>query len=149
MGSYQVGGAVSETSFIPDRKSISVLHGGNDSCRGKIRKGRDQEHYFYEYGEIATEIKEVDLDNECGGLGLLKIYYEYTAKDFDGVVVGMKMVEVSAWLYVDYNYDEYHEGYYVGKKTEEQRKCTLVYYGCNKSRLVPMEDLEIIKEGEE
>lgn len=133
-------------------------------CKGYMKKVRDgrciikrkkeempdnQEHYFYKYGEIATEIKEIDLDNECGGLGLLKIYYEYTAKDFDGVVVGMKMVEVSAWLYVDYNYDEYHEGYYVGKKTEEQRKCTLVYYGCNKSRLVPMEDLEIIKEGEE
>lgn len=133
-------------------------------CKGYMKKVRDgrciikrkkeempdnQEHYFYEYGEIGIEIKEIDLDNECGGLGLLKIYYEYTAKDFDGVVVGMKMVEVSAWLYVDYNYDEYHEGYYVRKKTEEQRKCSLVYYGCNKSRLVPMEDLEIIKEGEE
>lgn len=41
MGGYQVGGAVSETSFIPDRKSVSVLHGGNASCRGKIRKERD------------------------------------------------------------------------------------------------------------
>lgn len=132
-------------------------------CKGYMKKVKDgrciikhkreempdhQEHYFYEYGEIGTEAKEIDLDEECGGPGLLKTYYKYTAKNFDGIVVGMKMVEVSARLYVDYNYDEYHEGYYVGKQTEAQRKCALVYYGCNKSRLVPMEDLEIIKEGE-
>lgn len=133
-------------------------------CKGYMKKVKDgrciikrkkeemqdhQEHYFYEYGEIGTEAKEIDLFEECGGPGLLKTYHKYTAKDFDGVVVGMKMVEVSAWLYVDYYDDEYHAGYYVGKRTEEQRKCALVYYGCNKSRLVPMEDLEIIKEGEE
>ncbi len=41
MGSYQVGGVVSETAFIPDRKSVSVLHGGNNFCRGKIWKERD------------------------------------------------------------------------------------------------------------
>lgn len=40
MGSYQVGGSVSEMAFIADRKSVSVLHGRNDSCQGKIRKER-------------------------------------------------------------------------------------------------------------
>ncbi len=73
-------------------------------CKGYMKKVKDgrciikykreempdhQEHYFYEYGEIGTEAKEIDLFEECA----------------------------------------------------------LVYYGCNKSRLIPVEDLEIIKEG--
>ena len=57
------------------------------------------------------------------------------------------MVEVTVHLFEDYFCDGYHDGYYIGKQSEEQVKCALVYYGCNKSRLVPLEDMEIIKEG--
>lgn len=40
MGGHQVRDSVSEKACIPDRESVSVLHGGNDSCQGKIWKER-------------------------------------------------------------------------------------------------------------
>lgn len=91
-----------------------------------------------------TWTKEVE---DCdGSLDFLKTYYEYREKEFVGIVVGMKMVVVSAYLYVDFACDQYREWTYVGKHINEQRKCALVYYGCNKSRLVPMDCLKIMEE---
>lgn len=83
---------------------------------------------------------------EEGSLEFLKTYYQYTEKEFIGIVVGMKMIVVSAYLYVDTVSDPYREKTYIGRQTKEQMKCALVYYGCNKSRLVPMDCLEIMEE---
>lgn len=108
------------------------------------------EHYMYSdsnrkhvsgTGAWTKEVEDCD-----GSLDFLKNYYECVEKEFAGIVVGMKMVVVSAYLYVDTAYDQYHEWTYVGKEIHEQRKCALVYYGCNRSRLVPMDFMEVIEE---
>ena len=97
--------------------------------------------------ESGTDVLSKEVDEFCGELEFLKTYYRHTEKEFVGIVVGMKMLAVSAWLYVDTAFD--HEGIdigeYVGRQVKEKIKCALVYYGCNKSRYVPMDDLEIMK----
>lgn len=87
-----------------------------------------------------------EVEDYDGSLEFLKTYYQYTEKKFVGIVVGMKMIVVSAYLYVDTASYPYREKTYVGRQTNEQKKCALVYYGCNKSRLVPMDCLEIMGE---
>lgn len=54
-----------------------------------------------------------------------------------------------AYLVVETEY-HYNGGEYtvVRKEPEDVRKCALVYYGCNKSRLVPICDLEILEDEE-
>lgn len=93
-----------------------------------------------------TDIWTKEVEDYDGSLDFLKTYYEYREKEFVGIVVGMKMIVLSAYLYVDTACDPYQEYTYVGKQIHEQRKCALVYYGCNKSRLVPMDCLEIMEE---
>ncbi len=95
-----------------------------------------------------TDIWTKEIEDYDGNLEFLKTYYQYTEKEFVGIVVGMKMVVESAYLYANtvfYPYT-YREEIYVGKQIKEQKECALVYYGCNKSRLVPMDCLEIMEE---
>lgn len=99
--------------------------------------------------ELGTDSWSKAVDEYCGELEFLKTYYQHTEKEFTGIVVGMKMITVSAYLYVDteFNHEGIDVGQYVGKQENEKRKCALVYYGCNKSRYVPMDDLEIMEDG--
>ncbi len=71
-----------------------------------------------------------------------------TEKQFIGIVVGIKDVTVTAWLYVDTKLDWYGEpcGEYVGRQVKDVIKCAHVFYAPNKSRLVPLEDLVIVEE---
>ena len=88
------------------------------------------------------EVEYYDHDLE-----FLKTYYQRTEKLFAGIVVGIKDVAVTAWLYVDEMLDFHGEPYgeYVGKDVKDVIKCAHVYYAPNKSRLVPLEDLKLIK----
>lgn len=105
--------------------------------------------YFYTDNKAK---KESDRDREVpvedwGGDGFIKTYYELTEKEFVGIVIGMKMIATKAELYCDtsYGYDG-SEHDYVGKSVIEQKKVVVVAYGCNRTRLVPMDSFEIIKE---
>lgn len=106
--------------------------------------------YFYadtnKKNESGNDIWTKDVEEFCGDLEFLKTYYQHTEKEFIGIVVGMKMIVISAWLYVDtrFDYNGCDIGQYIGKQINEKRKCALVYYGCNRSRWVPMNDLEIL-----
>lgn len=87
-------------------------------------------------------VPEEDYD---GSKNFLKRYYEAKDKQFTGVIVGFKFVTVTGYLTVDIRTAwDGSESTMVGKSPEEQVKCALVYYGCNKSRLVPMDHLEIL-----
>lgn len=138
---------------------------GTVKCRAYMKKIRDGrsiirldpketqdglERYLYcdtkRKNESDTDIWTKEVEDFDGNLDFLKTYYQYTEKEFVGIVVGMKMVVVSAYLYVDTASGPYREETYVGRQVHEQRKCALVYYGCNKSRLVPMDCLEIMEE---
>lgn len=88
-------------------------------------------------------VKEEDYD---GSPIFLKTHYTRTEKSFVGMVVGLKMVTITNYIVVetrtDYRGSEHTR---LDKIIEEQKKCALVYYGCNKSRLVPLEDLEVME----
>lgn len=101
----------------------------------------------YFYADI-TKDEWKEIEDFCGILEFLKTYYQYTEKEFVGVVVGMKMLTITGWLYVDtaFDYEGRDIGPYVGKQPEKVVKCALVYYGCNKSRYVPLDDLTILEE---
>lgn len=96
-----------------------------------------------ENGDVWHEpVSEEDYD---GSKNFLKTYYEVKEKQFTGVVVGFKMVTITRYLIVDIRTEwDGTENTIVDKLPNEQIKCALVYYGCNKSRLVPMDSLEIM-----
>lgn len=114
--------------------------------------GNNRPAYFYvdtkRKDELGNDVWQKEVEEYCGNLEFVKTYYQHTSAQFMGVVVGFKMVTVSAYLYVDTAFD--HNGYdigeYIGKQIKDEIKCASVYYGCNRSRLVPLNDLEIIKE---
>lgn len=92
----------------------------------------------------SEEVPEGDYD---GTRHFLKTYYQYKEKKFIGIVVGMKMVILTGYLVVDTNYQfDGSEYTFVKSEPESEMKCALVYYGCNKSRYVPMDNLEIMEE---
>lgn|SRR5574344_666547 len=80
-----------------------------------------------------------DIPDGEGALEFLKTYYKLKEKRFTGVCVGYKDVELSAWLYIDY--DSSSEKEYVGKQINETVKCAIVYYANNKKRYVPLENI--------
>ena len=87
-------------------------------------------------------VAEEDYD---GSRLFLKRYYERTEKLFAGIVVGFKMVMETAFLVVDTEYHPYTGEYTVVRKEPEGRvKCAIVFYGCNKSRMVPIDMIEIL-----
>ena len=75
-------------------------------------------------------------------------YTDYSEeKEFVGIIIGMKMIVVKAELFCDTNYGyDGSEKDYIGRDVKEQMKVAIVAYGCNKTRLVPMDSFEIIKE---
>ena len=111
-------------------------NGETDSCE-----------YYYGWDSQKNEDIVKPVENYDGSLEFLKTYHKREEKTFVGVVVGFKMVRVTAWLYVD-TYCDYRgcEHIKIGRQDKDVVKCALVYYGCNRSRLVPMDDLEMIKE---
>lgn len=105
--------------------------------------------YFYTDNLAETEkdrMREVPVE-DWGGGGFVKTYYEPSEKEFVGIVIGLKMITVKAELFcdTDYGYDG-SERDYIGKDAKEQMEVAVVAYGCNRTRLVPMGSLEIIKD---
>ncbi len=130
-------------------------------CSHYLKKIKDGRHIFriekgmrqnsrteWEYAWCEDgEYKEKEVPPEdFGGSDFIKTYYERTEKDFTGIVVGFDLVTTKAELYMDCSDDEC--GYYewVAKNPKEQIKCARVYYGCNRSRMVPLDDITILKE---
>ena len=57
---------------------------------------------------------------------------------------------LKAELFCDTNYGyDGSERDYIGRDVKEQMKVAVVAYGCNKTRLVPMDSFEIIKDEKE
>lgn len=85
-----------------------------------------------------------EIGESCGDLEFIKTYYKFKENHFVGMCVGYKEVEVSAYLYVDW--DSSTEQEYVGKQTKDLVRCAVVYFANNRKRYVP---LEYLKESEE
>lgn len=132
---------------VNDGKCIALLTGD------KTESGMPA--YFYtDYSEEKEKDRFREVPSEdWGGGGFMKTYYEPSIKEFVGIVIGMKMITVKAELFCDTNYGyDGSERDYIGRDVKEQMKVAVVAYGCNKTRLVPMDSFEIIKgekEGDE
>ena len=100
--------------------------------------------YFYTDNNLRSE-REVPPE-DWGGGNFVKTYYERTEKEFSGIVIGMKMVALKAKLFCDTNFGyDGSERDYVGKNITEQVKVAVVAYRCNRTRLVAMDDFEIME----
>lgn len=116
--------------------------------KGYSGTGRDEWFYADEHNDDEKARARTIPNEDVGGSDFIKTYYELKEKRFTGVVVGFELVVVKAELYLDYYEDGYSEGYFVNKHPVEQVKCARVFFGCNRSRLVPMDKMVILKEGE-
>lgn len=127
----------------------------------KVRDGRCIRHYRAdetqtgkeEWAYVDTNKPEGETewdipDEDVGGSEFIKTYYAKTAKEFVGIVVGFELLTVRAELFLDFYDDSYSTSYYANKNPTEQVKCAKVYYGCNRSRYVPMDCMKVVKENE-
>lgn len=82
-----------------------------------------------------------------GDLDFLKTYYELTKKDFTGFAVGIKDICATGYLVVDtcfhYNGSEHLA---IRKEPKDIYKCAIVYYGNNRKRFVPVENIKLTRE---
>lgn len=128
-------------------------------CRAYMRKVNDGRFINFPTGNPEDAIAAIkgydpetdltiveDVTLEDGDYDLEKTYYERTEKEFVGVVVGIKDVVATGVINVGTEYDftgrEYTK---LSKWARDTVKCALVYYGCNRSRYVPIEDMKIMK----
>ena len=102
----------------------------------------------YYYIDEKAEKRERKVEpEEWGGSDFIKTYYEAVEKKFTGVVIGMKLITIKAELFCDSTCrPDGVEVDFVGRNDIEQKKVAVVAYGCNRTRLVPIEDLTIMHE---
>lgn len=101
-----------------------------------------------DFKAIYTDYRNLDklyTESTCeGDLDFLKTYYEFKEKEFTGLVVGIKDVTVTAYLVADIGYQYSGKEYiYVRKEPKDIYKCAIVYYGNNRKRYVPLENIEV------
>ena len=101
-----------------------------------------------DFKAIYTDYHNLDklhTESACeGDLDFLKTYYVLIKKEFTGFVVGVKEVTATAYLVADIGYQYNGKEYiYVRKEPKDIYKCAIVYYGNNRKRLVPLENIEV------
>jgi len=102
--------------------------------------------YIYGWDSEKCEAISKAVEDYTAEPEFLKTYYMRKEKVFTGVIVGMKLLVVNAFLFAETYYDfRGHEHVRICKQTNEQIKCALVYYGCNKSRYVPLDDIKFVE----
>lgn len=120
------------------------------SCSSYLKKVSDgnfievkEGDAFYNFGNSGRIIKS----ECCGDLDFIKTYYELKTKDFEGFVVGFKSVTVAGFLVAstDYHYDGI-EYVTIDKEPSETVNIAIVYYGNNRKRFVPVDDIEYIED---
>lgn len=91
-------------------------------------------------------INDEPYKTECGydgSLEFLKTYFEISVKEFEGVLVGYKDIVITGYLTVETDYDWQNcESTRLGKTPKQIIKCGIVYFGNNRKRLVPLENIE-------
>lgn len=108
-----------------------------------IRRSEQYSDVYYYVDENAEERERKVEPEEWGGGGdFIKRYYEAVEKRFTGIVTGMKLITLKAELFCDSACrPDGVEVDFVNRNDIERKKVAVVAYGCNKTRLVPLEDL--------
>ena len=87
---------------------------------------------------------------ECiydGALEFLKTYFEVVSKEFEGVLVGYKDIVITGYLTVETEFDFMDREFTKLSRVPKQIvKCGIVYFGNNRKRLVPLENIKMIIE---
>jgi len=87
---------------------------------------------------------------ECiydGVLEFLKTYFEVVSKEFEGVLVGYKDIVITGYLTVETEFDFMDREFTKLSRVPKQIvKCGIVYFGNNRKRLVPLENIKMIIE---
>lgn len=122
---------------VKDGKMVAVDKDGNAEY---VNLNEMQENGM----PLSEPVKEYD-----GAKEFLKTYYKVSDREFIGMVVGLKMITLTGYLTVDVetNYDGSGRTV-VEKVPNEQMKCAVVFYGCNRSSLVPLDKIEILNDFE-
>ena len=91
-----------------------------------------------------------ELRSPCeGAADVEKTYYKTVEKSFRGYIVAVKDIVVDGYLGVDCSSDPYSgDHYFIFKLPKTTIKCAVVYYALGKQRLVPLENIEEIKEAD-
>lgn len=112
-----------------------------------IRHSEQYSDVYYYVDENAEEREKRVEPEEWGGSDFIKTYYEAVEKRFTGIVIGMKLITLKAELFCDSACrPDGVEVDFVNRNDIEQKKVAVVAYGCNKTRLVPLEDLAAMYE---
>lgn len=120
-------------------------------CSSFLKKVWDGKFIQVYKGELdsASYCDSNDPENEiesdcCGEYDFLKTYYEKKQRNFTGFVVGIKDIVVTGYLVADTDSCPYNgEHLKIYKHPKEIIKCAIVYYGNNRKRYVPLENIEV------
>ena len=105
------------------------------------------DNYYYVDENAEEREREVEPEQWGGGSDFIKTYYEAVEKKFTGIVIGMKIITITAELFCDSTCrPDGVEVDFVNRNVIEQKKVAVVAYGCNRARLVPLEDLAAMYE---
>ena len=100
----------------------------------------NKDHFLLITGQEDREYFESEC---CGENDLEKMYYRRKEKDFTGIVVGFKDVVTEGYLGVDYVKPYYESPFYrVFKEPKTIVECAIVYFAKNRSRYVPVDDID-------
>lgn len=117
----------------------------NVICKGYLKKQKTK--YVYK-STIDDEYIEDDVSITLSqGGSCEQELYEFVEKEFEGVCVGVFYKNIKR-EYVDCVNDVNYEGYnreeqFIHTKTKEPIQVAKVFYGNNKSKLVPIDKIEI------
>lgn len=108
------------------------------------------------YEEFAIEYGNHDVSEDApkfspceGAHDVEKTYYERRDLEFTGVCVGFKKIKAEGYLGVDvgYNGPSCSEYFFIFKEPKTVIDCAIVYFANNQKRYVPLDAIEIMKEG--
>ena len=107
-------------------------------CKGYLKK----EKIKYVYANIEDETIENKMGIYLGyGSSVTQNIYKLVEKEFEGIIVGIIKI-ISKREYVEYYSDETDSSRIITNSLDKI-EVAKVYYGNNKSRLVPLEYLEV------
>lgn len=107
-----------------------------------------REEFELEYGNHVVPDDAPRFSPCEGAYDVEKTYYERRELEFTGVCVGLKKIKTEGYLGVDYCEPEYGKPFHkVFKEPKTQVECAIVYFANNQKRYVPLDAIEIMKEG--
>ena len=127
----------------------------NVKCNAYLKKMNDGRFIEVDEDKNCTYI---DTNNEkldivctyCGDDEFLKTYYKIKKRNFEGIVVGIKDIVVSAYLCVDiYNAYDSSEHIKIFKNPNYAIRCAIVYFANNRKSYVPLDSLELLATSKE